>query len=281
MRVTATRLGRRPLERVWGRQELPDRFRDCAGEAGPIGEIWFENGARDALLVKYLFTSERLSIQVHPDDEVARARGHPHGKDEAWLVLEAEPGAVIGLGLRREISKRALRAAALDGSIEQLIDWRPVRAGDSFYSPAGTIHAIGGGLALVEIQQNVDLTYRLYDYGRPRELHLDEAVAAARPAPLPNGSRAVERGPGRRLLTPAGNFSVERWTFGGRQRIGGLGSELLIVPLEGRGSLDGEKLEAGCVWRVEGEALLDAENGADLLAAYPGPVRDEIVRALS
>ncbi|MGC7532480.1 hypothetical protein ACPWML_26035, partial [Pandoraea pneumonica] len=80
-------------------------------------------------------------------------------------------------------AKDRLRAAAKDGSIVALLDWKPVRAGDFWYAPAGTIHAIGAGLSLIEIQQNVDVTYRLYDYGSNRELHLDEAVEAARPAP--------------------------------------------------------------------------------------------------
>lgn len=261
---------------MWGRQRLPACFLGCAN-GHPVGEIWFENGARDALMVKYLFTSERLSIQVHPDDETARAAGYPHGKDEAWLVLDAEPGAVIGLGLKRSVSKEALRAAALDGSIEALIDWRPVKAGDSFYSPAGTVHAIGGGLALIEVQQNIDLTYRLYDYGRPRELHLDAAVDAARPEPIADGSTILPLGSGRTLLAPGGAFTVERWRVAGRFCVAG--AELLLVPLKALGTLDGETLEPGAVWRVSGEARLEAEGGAELLAAYPGPPDPDVLKA--
>jgi len=275
--VTAIRLERRPLERVWGRRRLPASFEGCGGE-GPVGEVRFENCARDALLVKYLFTSERLSIQVHPGDEDARARGHPHGKDEAWLVLDAAPGAVIGLGLKHKVSKAQLRAAAIDGSIEALVDWRPVKAGDSFYSPAGTIHAIGGGLTLVEVQQNIDLTYRLYDYGRPRELHLDEAVAAARPAPLANGASTRLHSPGRRILTPGGSFTVERWTVDGAFRVGAAGAELLLIPLAAAGSLDREALTAGSVWRADGRCRLEAAGGVDLLAAYPGPPRPGLLK---
>src|SRR5205823_13170573 len=107
----------------------------------------------------------------------ARARGLPRGKSECWYILEAEPGAVLGLGLTREAAADELRAAALDGSIEELISWRPVRAGDFISVPPGTIHAIGAGISLLEIQQNADVTYRLYDYGRPRELHLDDGIA--------------------------------------------------------------------------------------------------------
>jgi mannose-6-phosphate isomerase len=133
-----------------------------------------------------LFSSEALSVQVHPDDDQARERGLPRGKSECWFVLDAEPGAVIGLGLRRKVSPDEARRAALDGSIEQLIDWRPVAAGDFFLVPPGTIHAIGAGLSVLELQQNSDVTYRLYDYGRPRELHLDDGIAVAHCGPYPD-----------------------------------------------------------------------------------------------
>ena len=263
------RLERRAVERVWGQRRLPPGFAECEAKDAPIGEIWFEGDQGDALLVKYLFTAERLSIQVHPDDEAARARGLPHGKDELWLVLDAEPDAVIGLGLRREVSSEALRAAARDGSLEALIDWRTVRAGEAIYSPAGTIHAIGAGLALIEIQQNLDLTYRLYDYGRPRELHLDEAVAVARPEPFAPAFSPHDNGPGRRILAAGGAFVVERVAVRGRFRIGDA-ARLWLIPVEAGGSLDGEELAAGTVWRVDGGAALDADGGVDLLAAYPG-----------
>src|SRR4029079_19231988 len=113
-----------------------------------IGEVWFTGASDKPLLVKYLFTSERLSIQVHPSDEQARARALPRGKSECWYILDAEPGATLGLGLKLELSPDELRAAALDGSIEQLMDWRAVRAGDFFLVPAGTIHAVGAGISL-------------------------------------------------------------------------------------------------------------------------------------
>lgn len=136
------------------------------------------------LLAKFLFTSERLSIQVHPDDEAARAAGMANGKDECWLVIDAGPEAHIGVGTIRPLDADELRASALDGSIEQLMDWRPARAGDFIYNPAGTVHAVGPGLCVLEVQQPSECTYRIYDYGRPRELHLDEAVAVATPAPV-------------------------------------------------------------------------------------------------
>lgn len=164
----------RLVEKPWGRDVLPSPFVAPVGKR--IGEIWFEPPPElDTLLVKYLFTSEKLSVQVHP--------GGPGGKEECWLVIAAEPGASLGLGFREPIDPGAMRAAALDGSIERLLDWRTVAPGDYFYIPAGTVHAIGAGVSLIEVQQNRDLTYRLYDYGRPRELHLDEGLAVARGGP--------------------------------------------------------------------------------------------------
>src|SRR3546814_14345114 len=105
-----------------------------------------------------MFTSENRAIQVRPDDEGAKARGYPRGKDEAWVVLEADPGATIAIGTRRVMTREELREAALNGTIEDVMFWKSVKAGDVFYSPAGTVHAIGAGLTLVEIQQNVALT---------------------------------------------------------------------------------------------------------------------------
>jgi mannose-6-phosphate isomerase len=175
------KLERRFVQKPWGRTALPAVF--DAAPAERIGEIWFVGPADATLLAKYLFTSERLSVQVHPDDDQARLRGLPRGKNECWYILDAEPDATIGLGLRRELSKEELRSAALDGSIVEEVDWRPVQAGDFFYVPAGTIHAIGAGISLVEFQQSADVTYRLYDYGRPRGLHLEDAIAVSQPKP--------------------------------------------------------------------------------------------------
>ncbi|HET8749686.1 MAG TPA: class I mannose-6-phosphate isomerase [Sphingomicrobium sp.] len=178
------KLERRYVEKPWGRTQLPPMF--DAPEGKRIGEVWFTGAPDKPLLVKYLFTSERLSIQVHPNDEQARARGVARGKSECWYILDAEPDATLGLGLKREVSTDELRAAALDGSIETLMDCRPVSAGDFFMVPAGTIHAVGAGICLLEFQQNSDVTCRLYDYGRPRELHLDDGIAVARAAPYPD-----------------------------------------------------------------------------------------------
>jgi len=173
----------RMVEKPWGRDVLPPPFTAPAGRR--IGEIWFEPPAElPELLVKYIFTSEALSVQVHPSDTQTEAAGlGRQGKEECWLALAADPGARIGIGFDAPIDADAMRAAAGDGSIERLMTWFPVSPGDFFYIPANTVHAIGAGVSLIEIQQNSDITYRLYDYGRPRELHLEAGMAVARGEP--------------------------------------------------------------------------------------------------
>jgi mannose-6-phosphate isomerase len=270
--MAAIRLTTRRIEKPWGRRDLWPGFEDVAGGGKPVGEIWFEHpgGDEPELLVKYLFTSERLSIQVHPDDAAARAKGYPRGKDEAWVVLAAEPHASIAIGMLEPITREELRAAALDGSIELLVDWKAVKEGDVFYSPAGTVHAIGPGLTLVEVQQNVDLTYRLYDYGRPRELHLEEGIAVSDPVPYVAPYFPNEIAPGRMVLADGPAFVLERWSVAGEGSLGSDGRALWLVPLTGGGTIDGAQFEAGGVWLVEDGAALTLDPGTDLLVAYPG-----------
>jgi mannose-6-phosphate isomerase len=268
--MTVEKLRPKAVEKIWGRRDLPAPFGPIPPAAEPVGEIWFEGRTDDALLVKYLFTSEKLSVQVHPDDEAARRRGLSGGKEEAWWVVAAEPGAGVGLGLREAIGPEALRKAALDGSIEQLLDWRPVRAGESLYSPAGTIHAIGAGLSIVEIQQNSDVTYRLFDYGRDRALHLDEAVAVAKPGPWPEAPPPRPLGPNREILAEGRAFVLERWTGRVSETLD-LGTPAWIVPIAGGGSIGSRAFGPGEAWRVEGpEPLRLAEEG-EILLAYEGP----------
>lgn len=276
--MNAVRLTEKRVEKPWGRRDLPEMFGGSYAGQDPLGEIWFEHsGAADvALLVKYLFTSEKLSIQVHPDDEAARRAGHKRGKEEAWVILEAEPGATIGLGLKRKVTGDELRQAALDGTIEDLVDWRPAAAGDILYSPAGTIHALGPGLTLVEIQQNVDVTYRLYDYGRPRELHLDQGIEAADPSPYLAPFSPYRRPDDREILAEGRAFVLERWSGPKRARLrAGAERPVWLVPLSGAAAISGQPLEPGSAWLVDGEAELDLGAAAQLLAAYPGPEVDE------
>ena len=269
--MPATRLITKRVEKPWGRFDLWPRFGKAEGKE-PTGEIWFEQpgGGDPELLVKYLFTSERLSIQVHPDDAAARAKGYPRGKDEAWVVLAAEPHACIAIGMLEVMTREELHAAALDGTIETLVDWKSVKAGDVFYSPAGTVHAIGPGLTLVEVQQNVDLTYRLYDYGRPRELHLEDGIAVSQPVPYVAPHIPHELVPGRIILADGPAFVLERWELSGAGTLASEGRPLWLVPLAGGGTIDGEPFEAGGVWLVEEGAQLALDPGTDILVAYPG-----------
>jgi mannose-6-phosphate isomerase len=144
--------------------------------------VWFEPGS-GKVLAKYLFTSQPLSIQVHPNDAQAGSVHGARGKDECWLILEAEPDARCGIGLTRTVTREELKRAAHDGSIVDLLDWRRARAGDFIFNPANTIHALGPGLTVLEVQQNSDTTLRLFDYGSDRTLHVEDAVAIARPTP--------------------------------------------------------------------------------------------------
>ena len=163
-----------------------------------------------ALLLKLLFTSEPLSIQVHPDDTFARAMGMPNGKSEAWYILSAEPGARIGVGLKHRVTPQELRTSILNGSIIELVDWRPVAKDDMIYIPAGTIHAIGAGIVLAEIQQRSDATFRLFDFGRQRELHEDNGVAVAHPWPLRAPCHPTRLTAVRTVLISSRHFVLER-----------------------------------------------------------------------
>lgn len=143
------------------------------------------DAARDArrfpLLLKFLFPHEHLSVQVHPDDEQARRVNQPWGKTECWYVAHAKPGAQIALGLKPGVSVAQLEEAIEDKRAEDLLNWLNVYAGDMVYVAGGTVHTLGPGSVIIETQQQSDTTYRLYDYGRPRELHLKEGLAAVKP----------------------------------------------------------------------------------------------------
>jgi mannose-6-phosphate isomerase len=168
------------VERVWGTTSLAPLFPD---QPKNTGEVWFDAGPAFPILVKFIFTSDRLSVQVHPDDAYARTAENSRGKTEMWHILDASPGATIALGFRETQSKDTVRDAIAANTIEQMLNWVPVKPGDTFFTEAGTVHAIGAGITLCEIQQNSDVTYRLHDYGRPRELHLEKGLAVARTEP--------------------------------------------------------------------------------------------------
>ncbi|MEM7689864.1 MAG: class I mannose-6-phosphate isomerase [Pseudomonadota bacterium] len=273
----ARRLPTRMVEKVWGRANLPAPFGPGDGDANSsdyadaekarIGEIWFEPPPEMAdLLVKYLFTSEKLSVQVHPS--IHNALPGEEGKEECWLVLDAKPGAKLAIGFDESHPVERIEAAARDGSIEELLTWHDARAGDIFYLPAGTVHAIGAGLALVEVQQSSDTTFRLYDYGRPRELHLERALAVAdcKPYPPDHASNVEQRGV---TLIDAPHFRLDR--------IEGAPDEatkarydagVLALPLEGELTLlpSGEVTGPGeCLYAPSLSAIEFSPSGVTLL----------------
>ena len=170
------------LRRPWGVLDLSPWNR-ATNDGLSTGEVWYERPGKPAtapsLLLKLLFTSQPLSIQVHPDDVHAKSMGLANGKTEVWYVLSAAPGAKVALGLKQQVTPQQLRAAVDDGSIADLVVRRAVLANDVISVPAGTIHAIGAGLVIAEVQQRSDATFRLFDYGRGRELHVERAIAVA------------------------------------------------------------------------------------------------------
>jgi mannose-6-phosphate isomerase len=218
------------VAKVWGRDELPAPFKAPPGER--VGEIWFEPPPElPQVLVKYLFTSEKLSVQVHPSDDSALPG--EAGKEECWLVLDAEPDAQLAIGFSDVMTPAEIGAAAQDGTIVSRLAWFDARPGDLFYIPAGTVHAIGSGLSLVEVQQSSDTTFRLYDYGRPRELHLNRALAIASGAPYGSEHRrSIADGS---VMVDGPHFRLERIEGAPHaETIAAYPGALLVLPLGGK-----------------------------------------------
>jgi len=201
------------LPKPWG--VLDTRPWSSADQGGrTIGEVWYERSsataATPALLLKLLFTGEPLSIQVHPDDAFAQSIGQLNGKTEAWYVLGAAPGANVALGLQRRLTPQQLRDAIDDGSISDLLGWQTAHVGDAVFIAAGTIHAIGAGLVIAEIQQRSDTTFRLFDHGRGRELHIENAIAVSDSGPVGLSVPPSRLTDTRTLLISNSHFTFER-----------------------------------------------------------------------
>lgn len=287
----------RPIlqERIWGVETLP-AFLDQPAQGRRVGEAWLtaescavENvplgygvpatlgelaerspeafGNRDGggfpLLLKLLFPREKLSVQVHPNDEEARALGLGRGKTECWYVLEAEPGAEVAVGLREPMTLDEVRRAILQGLLEDKLRYLPVKGGDMVFVDAGTIHAIGPGMTVLETQQYSDTTYRLYDYGRPRELHVDAGLAVSRTA-TGAGLVAPTAMEGYTRLVSSAYFVVDRFDLaaGEQAPLGKAGDLQVLVALgsgcsvgDGRAGLE-VPLEAGhaCILPAGGSA---------------------------
>jgi mannose-6-phosphate isomerase len=196
-------------------------------------------------------------VQVHPDD----GEDGPLGKTEMWHILEAEPGATIALGFREPISRERLVESARTGEIESLVNWMPVKAGETYFTPAHTVHAIGAGIVLCEIQQNSDVTYRLYDYGRPRELHLEQAARISdlgvHPGAAPDG------------VVRSKHFVTEHVEMlAGEARRPEARECHLWICIAGTGVIDGQTFGRGEVWLVGERSVVRAETAARFLRTY-------------
>jgi mannose-6-phosphate isomerase len=261
----------------WGVADLhPWSSIDASGDA--VGELWFQRADKDApspaLLLKLLFTSEPLSIQVHPDDAFARSIGLPNGKTEAWYILSATPDARVAIGLKRSLTPEQLRASIEDGSIADLVQWRPAAKGDIIFVPAGTIHAIGAGIVLAEIQQRSDTTFRLFDYRRHRELHQERAVAVSDAGPAQTQSAPLHLTAARTALISNPHFVLERidlqansnWALNADR-------ETWILVIEGGARIGLIAASVGdAVFAEADRAGIEAgPDGMSCLIAYPGP----------
>ena len=265
----------RVVHKPWGVRDLQP-WSSLDGSSNAIGELWFERAGEHAqtpaLLLKLLFTSEPLSIQVHPDDTFARAMGMPNGKSEAWYILSAEPDAKVGVGLKHQVTLQELRASIQNGSITELVDWRPVAKGDVIYIPAGTIHAIGAGIVLAEIQQRSDTTFRLFDFGRQRELDQDNGIAVAHPWPLPARGGPTRLTAARTALVSSRHFVLERVELVAGSSWALLAeAETWLLVLEGHAAIGLSTVSIGQAIFVNGgrTSIEAGTDGLKALIAYP------------
>ena len=260
--LTPFRLEPKFVERIWGTPDLRPWYEFVADGApghNPMGEVWLtgdecrvETGAltgktlgavfaehdvamlgasaaarmqgQSPLLLKVIFAREKLSVQVHPDDRLAQKYDQPRGKTECWYALAAEPGAEVAAGLKPGVTLEEVERGVADGTLERSLEILPIAAGDMVFVDAGTVHAIWPGSVLLETQQNCDITYRLYDYGRPRELHVAKALEAIR-LETAAGKVAPIKAADRMILVRSNYFCVEKVTIDGVRTgssIGGL-----------------------------------------------------------
>jgi mannose-6-phosphate isomerase len=261
--VNLTRLTPVFKEKIWGSTHLEPLFPDSRLR---IGEVWFEGVKNLPVLIKFLFTSEKLSVQVHPGDDYARQHHDSPGKTEMWHVLAAEPGAQIAAGFKEPITAERLHEASLSGEIENLLQWFDAVPGDTFFIPAGTVHAIGAGLTLCEIQQYSDVTYRLYDYGRPRELHLEKGVEVS-----DFGPHSARQKPDGELLVSCPHFTTSKLCIPSTTKhIASSDKPQILVVTIGSGTLDGHPIKAGDVWYLEaGVPEIEVSVYAEILQILP------------
>lgn len=231
----------------WGRRDglqAPD-------DAQPLGEVVFD-AARSGLVIKWLQTSEPLSIQVHPQHG-------PDRKHEWWYVADARPGAYLHLGLKHPATRAEIRRAAEDGALPQMLRRIEPAVGDMFFVEAGAIHALGPGLTVIEVQEPSDVTWRLHDYGRPRELHLEQGLREAILDPRP--------------LTPtpaaAAPFRVALETLTPDQRVTLTAPRAGVAVAQGGGAFGERRYEPYQCWEVGGSLSIRAAEPTVLIVAEP------------
>ena len=236
----------------------PLKGKSLAELAGQYGRELVGEAAKDAnrfpLLVKFLFPHEKLSVQVHPDDDAARTVGQPWGKTECWYVVHAQPGAQIALGLKTGTTKSQFEESVHQNRAEELLNWINIFPGEMIYVAGGTVHTLGPGSILVETQQQSDTTYRLYDYGRPRELHLREGLSVLkekvrsgkviRPAPVEIAGTKNRRSP----LVASPYFVVDKFELKEPHEFraaehAGKSSVQILVAVEGCGVIESPGFE--------------------------------------
>jgi len=285
-------------ERIWGTRDLSAFYPSHRVGSEPIGEAWLTgegcrvangtlqgrtlgevsrdfaeelNGtlARDQrfpLLMKIIFPKDKLSVQVHPDDETARKSGLPCGKTECWYVLSAGPKAQVGVGLKQGTKREEVEASIHNRNMENLLNWINVKAGDMIYVDAGTVHAIGPDCVLLETQQNSDTTYRLYDYGRPRELHIERGLEAMKEDTRAGKVKPHGGNDGRIVLISSPWFEVDKMLMKesktlNTSAVAGSSSPHCIVGLRGCGIIESDGAPAVSVGRGEA-AVIPAATGS-------------------
>lgn len=317
------------VPRIWGSRSLAPLFPEKVGLSEPVGEVWLTGDAcrlangpwagRDLgaawrempvewrgsrckgdatfpLLVKFLFPEDKLSIQVHPDDDYARAHENGStGKTEMWYVVDARAGAEVFVGLKAGTTVESVRRGLGDGTLESQIQRVPLRRGEAIFVPAGTVHTIGPGLVLCEIQENSDVTYRLFDYnrltaeGKPRELHVEKALEVIRFGQMHGGPlqpvRRASQGVEETYWKVCRHFATEEWKFERKmERVVAPERFELLIFLEGCGEIESGTeafvYERAQVWMLParlGSYWLVAKEPTRVLRTYVPDIEREFV----
>jgi len=276
--------------RPWGVNSLQPWF-DLQAEGEPIGEAWLtgddsliatgafsgqtlgslfasnpvqmlgtESHPGSPLLIKLIFASQKLSVQVHPDDAMAQKYGDLRGKTECWYLLSTEPGAKLAVGLKEGVTLAQVRGGIKNDNLEESLNLIEVTPGDMIFVDAGTVHAIWPGVVVLETQQNCDLTYRMYDYGRPRELHIEKSLEATKLNTQAGKVAAEELGDRSRLIS-SDYFRCDRVAISGSRN-----SQTLLASDEAAPSLS-------YLFTLSGEGRIVSSNGAfEPLTLKPGAI---------